>query len=260
MAHRYTNDQHEFIRHVAPGRYNAEIAELFNAKFGTDLTVGQIKSYKKNHHITSGVSKRRMTEVQSLFTKEQKAFLKENVKGLSNQELTDLVNQTFGLTLSVSQVKAYKNRRKWDSGLTGQFEKGSTPVNKGKKCPGQSNVTSFKAGQRPYNFKPVGTERVDKEGYHLIKVTDDGPWHKRWRLKHTVIWEKANGLVPKGHCLIFLDGNHQNVTLDNLQLITRKQLARLNQHRLISDNAELTKTGIILADIYSKIGERKRAK
>jgi hypothetical protein len=45
-----------------------------------------------------------------------------------------------------------------------------------------------------------------------------------------------------------------------LQLVTRSQLVRLNQNNLIRDNAELTKTGIIIVDIYGKIGERERRK
>jgi hypothetical protein len=97
---------------------------------------------------------------------------------------------------------------------------------------------------------------VSKDGYIEIKVADP----RKWRLKHNVIWEEVNGKVPKGHCLIFLDGNKQNIALENLQLITRKQLVRLNQNHLISDNPELTKTGLIIADIHSKIGELKRAK
>jgi hypothetical protein len=87
-----------------------------------------------------------------------------------------------------------------------------------------------------------------------IKVSDPN----KWRLKHNVIWEEIHGQIPKGHCIIFLDGNRLNLELDNLHLITRAQLARLNHHHLISDIAELTKTGVIIVDIYRKIGERKR--
>jgi hypothetical protein len=74
------------------------------------------------------------------------------------------------------------------------------------------------------------------------------------------IWEQAHGPIPKGQCLIFLDGNNRNVSLDNLQPVTRKQLVRLNQSKLISDDAELTKTGVIIADILSKIGDLKKSK
>jgi len=261
MPHKYTKEQRAFIQEVSPGRYNVEIADLFNEKFGTDVTVGQIKSFKANHGINSNAPKRRMTVDDGLFTNDQKAFIKENVKGLSNQKLTELVNQTFGLAVTVKQMKSWKHNRKISSGLTGHFGKGHSPANKGTK--GIYNVggnrTSFKKGQKPLNYRPVGTERIDRDGYTLIKVSDEGTWQHRWKLKHKVLWEKVNGPVPKGHCLIFLDGNKSNLDLDNLQLVTRKQLARLNQNHLISDNPEITKTGIIIADIYSMIGDRKKS-
>lgn len=196
-----------------------------------------------------------------LFNDEQEAFIRANVKGISNQDLADMVNKKFGLSVTRQQVKTFKHNRKLSSGLTGRFEKGSVPANKGTK--GLYNVggnrTSFKKGQRPQNYKPVGHERIDRDGYILIKVQDDGPWHKRWRLKHCVLWENVHGPIPKGHCLLFLDGDRLNVTLDNLQLITRAQLARLNQKNLITGDPELTKTGIILASVYSKIGERRKS-
>jgi hypothetical protein len=46
--------------------------------------------------------------------------------------------------------------------------------------------------------------------------------------------------------------------LDNLILISRKELAVLNKNGLIHGSAELTRSGILIADIYLKYGERKR--
>lgn len=196
-----------------------------------------------------------------LFTDELAEFVRNNVKGLSNQRLADLINEKFDLNISRQQIRTWKKNRGLSSGLTGQFEKGHVPINKGTK--GMFNVggnkTSFKPGHKPHNYKPVGYERIDRDGYVLVKVQDDGPWHKRWRHKHKVLWEKENGPVPKGHKLLFADGNKQNICLDNLILITDAQLARLNQNDLINNDADLTRTGIIVADLISKISERNRS-
>jgi hypothetical protein len=258
VAHRYTQEQIDFIREIATGRYNDEIAERFNGKYGTQLNKGHIRSTKKNYGITSNVPKRKPNEDDGLFTKEQKDFIKANVVGASNQKLTDLVNSTFGLSFTVQQVKTWKKNHNLSSGLKGT--EGIAPPNKGTK--GLHNVggnkTSFKKGQRPNNYKPIGTERIDTDGYTLIKVSDAKEWHKRWRHKHKVMWEEANGPVPRGHAVLFADGDRQNITLDNLILVTKSQLARLNQNHLISENPELTKSGIIVVDIIGKIAERKR--
>lgn len=258
MVSRYTKEQIQFIRDVAPGRYNSEIAELFNKQFGTNVTDTQIKSTKANYKIRSNVSTKKPNEDGLLFKKEHKNFIKVNVKGISNKKLTDMLNQKFNTTFTVDQVKRWKNNHGLSSGLKGS--EGVAPPNKGTK--GLYNVggnkTSFKKGNVPANYKPVGTERVDRDGYVLIKVSDKGEWHERWRHKHKVIWEQANGPIPEGHVIIFLDRNKQNITLENLQLITQSQLARMNYNHLFYKDPELTKTGTVIADIFNKIGERKK--
>ncbi|GGH17144.1 HNH endonuclease signature motif containing protein [Paenibacillus segetis] len=259
---RYTPEQKEFILENAWGKYNSEITELFFAKFGIEVTVAQIKSFKANHKIKSDVPRRRMTGDEGLFTKAQKDFIKKNVGGCLNQELAELVNEKFSLQITARQMNTFKKNHGLVSGVNCRFRKGDSPANKGTK--GLYNVggnsTSFKQGQRPLNYKHVGSERIDRDGYTLIKVSDEGPWHKRWRHKHKVVWEEKHGPIPKGHVILFVDQNKRNIGLDNLIMIKQSQLSVLNKKGLLHNDAELTKTGIIMADIYSKISERRRSK
>ena len=81
---------------------------------------------------------------------------------------------------------------------------------------------------------------------------------KTWKPKHRIVWETANGSVPKGHTIIFADGNRLNISIDNLLMVTRAQLAIMNKRGLISNEPEATKAGILVADIFMKISERKR--
>lgn len=195
-----------------------------------------------------------------LFDDTQQEFIRENAKGVGNQDLADLLNGKFGLNVTGTQVKSWKRNHGVSSGLTGHFEKGSIPVNKGTK--GIYNVggnkTSFKKGDKPHNYKPIGSTRVDKDGYKLIKIRDDGPWHKRWRHEHKVIWEKENGPIPKGHVVIFIDGNKENITLDNLKMITNRQLLALNRNGWKFEDEELLETGLLLADLNIKMAEHKK--
>ena len=261
MPRRYTQEQKDFICETAPGRYNHEIAELFNKKFGT-VTESQIKAFKANYKIKSDVARRRRTKQEGLFTTAQIEFIKANAKGLTNQELADLVNKTFDLLISARQMNTWKQNHGVTSGLDFCFKKGSVPANKGTK--GIYNVggnkTSFKKGQEPLNYKPIGYERVDRDGYVLVKVQDNGPWHERWKHKHKVLWEKVNGQVPHGHKLLFADQDKQNINLENLILVSNKQMATLNKKGLLTNNPDFNRTGIIMADIYSKISERKKNK
>lgn len=197
-----------------------------------------------------------------LFTykEEHIEFLREACKTMTWNEVADAFFKEFGVRKRGDNLQGVANRRGIYTGRTGTFQKGQIPFNKGMKginFGGENGKkTQFKKGHRPVNYRPIGSERFSKDGYIEVKVADPN----KWRLKHSVVWEEANGPVPKGYCLIFLDRNKLNVSLDNLQLIKRSQLARLNQNHLLVDNPELNKTALIIAELYGKIGERKKKK
>ncbi|WP_028392743.1 HNH endonuclease signature motif containing protein [Bacillus cihuensis] len=192
------------------------------------------------------------------YTDEQKIFVRENIKGRSRKELTELFNDNFNTNLKVTQMVGFIKRNGLVSGLDGRFIKGQEAWNKGVRgvdfCGENGKKTQFKKGNKPHNYKPVGTERVNGDDYVDIKIADPN----KWRAKHLIVWESVNGEIPKKHVVIFGDGNRRNFEPDNLILVSRAQLAMLNKHNLIQDNADLTKTGILVADIYKKIGERKK--
>jgi hypothetical protein len=204
--------------------------------------------------------------VNKKYTAEHIQYIADNIKCQSYRELTGMFNEHFGLKINVKAMislafrHGLRNDRdcKFNKGYEPtQFPKGHVPWNKGMKGVNLGGKqTQFKKGQKGWNYKPVGTERVNRDGYVEIKIADP----KTWKSKHIIIWEEANGPVPKGHVVIFADGNQQNVTLDNLLLISRRELVIMNKRGLISNDVELTKAGVVVADIYLKIGERKRMK
>jgi hypothetical protein len=188
------------------------------------------------------------------FTPEQKEFIKNNVKGRSSEELHKIFNDQFELSLGINQIRAFKKNHKLSSGLDGRFKKGNVPFNKGKKGLNIGGIeTRFKKGQKPHNYKPIGTERINGEGYVDIKINAN-----KWRPKHQVIWEQHNGKIPRGHVIIFGDGNKFNFDVNNLISVSRSQLAILNTKKLIQNDADLTRTGLIIADIYHAIGQKRR--
>lgn len=261
MVRRYSTEMIDYISEITPGRYTKEITKMFNEKFGMDLTTGQMKSLKSNRGIWSGVKKKNPNPpANKIFSNEQEQFIRDHYQGIDNQELTDLLNEQFNTQFTRAQVKTWKNRNKLDSGLKGYFEPGHVPINKGTK--GMFNVGgnsgSFKKGDQPKNYKPIGTERIDRDGYVLVKVRDEGIWNERWRHKHRIVWEKANGPIPDGHVLIFRDQDKSNVCIDNLMLVTKRQHLQLNRNGWRFDDPELQKIGITLADMKIKMGDLER--
>lgn len=195
-------------------------------------------------------------------------FIATNISERSFKELTAMFNERFEMDLKVSVMASLANRHGLHNGRDTrfnkgyeptQFKKGHVPFNKGRKgisYPGMKH-TQFKKGNKPHNWVPLGSERITKDGYIQMKI-DDGKFQHNWKGKHILIWESVNGPVPKGYAVIFGDENRRNFEPENLILVSRKQLVRLNQLNLIQDDAELTRTGVIIADIHNKIGERKR--
>lgn len=191
------------------------------------------------------------------YTDGQLQFLKNHSK-LPRKEMTKLFNTEFGTDISQKNLAALCKRKGWFTGRDGRYEKGKKPWNKGVTGYMGANKTSFKKGQRPPNWRPVGSERITVDGYVEVKVSNTG---KRWRLKHQVVYEQAHGKPPKGHAVIFIDSNKQNCDIDNLRLVSRAELAVLNKN---FSRENLTKEGnnavITMAKIKTKVGQVRQAK
>ena len=114
----------------------------------------------------------------------------------------------------------------------GCFKPGHKPWNKGThySAPGTER-TRFKKGRVPSNWKPIGTERVTKDGYLERKLSDTGYPPRDWVPVSHIEWEKHNGRpVPEGHAVVFRDGNDRNFAPANLELISRADLMRRNHY------------------------------
>ena len=144
--------------------------------------------------------------------------------------------------------------------IAAQFKKGTVPPNKGKKMSAELYArcapTMFKKGNKPHTYRPVGSERVNVDGYVEVKVADPN----KWRLKHRVIWEEAHGPIPKGHNVQFRDGNSQNLDLGNLYLISRDDQLRNENSIHVRYPEEVREVIYIKAAIKRQITEYNKKK
>ena len=191
------------------------------------------------------------------FTPEQIAFILENFAGLGIHELTGMFNRRFGLRMMPEQIRKAAYTRGLSSGNDGRFRPGNIPFNKGKKkwYPG-GEETQFKKGNIPKNSRPVGSERINSDGYTEVKTADPN----QWRLKHHVIWEAEHGPIQHGHRIVFGDGDKTNLSPDNLIIVTAKQAAVMSKLGLFCADASLTRVGVTIADVKMKITERMKGR
>ena len=208
------------------------------------------------------------------YSKEVIEFIRNNAVGKGSKEITELVNNNFGTNFTVENIKSLKARYKILSGLTGHFEKGHSPHNKGK-ClddymskEAQSKIkqTCFTKGKnvnnQRHNWKSIGTEYIDKDGYVKVRVEDKvgEKSHAYWELKQRLIWQEHYGEIPKDSVIIFADGNKRNFDIDNLLCVSRYELLTMNQNDLIKKYGEATKSGLLIAKLYIKMNELKKCK
>lgn len=121
-------------------------------------------------------------------------------------------------------------------GLSGRFQPGQKTWNKGAHfvAGGRSNLTRFKKGGRPHTWRPLGTERITDDGTLQRKVSDTGYPPRDWKAVHALVWEAANGPIPRGHIVIFKAGRRttepDKITLEALELVSRPELMRRNSY------------------------------
>lgn len=198
-----------------------------------------MKKYPKNRHY---------------YTDEEIAFLAENVKDIPLDELTKKFNERFNLNVSVKAISHQKFKHGLKSDINySHFKKGATPWNKGKSiC--LSPKTAYKKGNVPYKTRPIGAERVNRDGFVVVKIANP----RTWRLKHHVIYEKSTGIkIGRWDKVIFLDGNNRNFDINNLALLSNSEQSAFKSLHLQTNIPELTKTGVLISKVRSAMKAKK---
>lgn len=117
----------------------------------------------------------------------------------------------------------------------GQFKTGMEPWNKGLTGYMGSNPTSFKKENLPPQTLPKGTIKRwqrTKNGRSEVTYIINIDW-KGFRKSHNsykwYLWEVANQTNrPEGMILAVINGNPDDIRLDNLELISRAENMRRN--------------------------------
>lgn len=184
------------------------------------------------------------------YTDEMLDWVQASQAAITRAKLTKLFNTKFDMDLGRGTLAALCNRKGWKSNHSGRIEKGAVPWNRDKKGYMGANATSFKKGQTPKNHRPVGSERITKDGYIQVKIAEP----RTWRLKHIVVWEAANGNLPKGHCIRLLDGAKTNCDIDNLICISRGANATSNKrNKANTQSPQLNKAILMTEHLKDKI-------
>jgi len=183
------------------------------------------------------------------YSDDELTFIEAN-KQLTRKVLYQLFCDRFNRNdISQDNLTSLCKRNGWLTGRTGRYEKGNIPHPDARmKGP---NKTSFKKGQRPHNWKPIGSTRVTVDGYVEVKTHEPNKWGQL----HVVTWCEHHGAVPDGSIVSFIDGNKQNCCITNLELISRNENLQINRLRCSSEPKELQPVIRTIGKLMAKTSE-----
>ena len=196
---------------------------MFQQQFDLLINRNVFYKLKKKHNIPS-------LKHANRYSKEELAFIKANCT-LNERILAQKMEVYFNKPFNPHALKVLRVKRQWLTGRSGRFEKGE-------------------------NLKPIGFERYcENAKCWLIKASI-----KRYERKSHYLWRKAGRKIPRGHIIDYKDGNSRNCTLENLELISRVEMAwrkKLQYHQL---NDEIKPTFSAFVKLKEGINQRKKEK
>ena len=269
----YPDEMLDFLRANIVGTRYTDLTDMFNTRFNTTIKEDSIK------RLCNEILGIKNMLGRTAYSEKMISFLKENADGKSHKELTDLFNTTFETNKTVKQIRGMcaKNKicsntksfyteemitflrnnihiKSWDK-ITEYFNT-EFCVNKTKK---EIQYACGNRGIFPHGFfqrgerRSLGTEIIN-DGYVYVKVKHPDVWIA----KHRMLWERNNGPLPNGYCVIFADCNTRNFDESNLIKVSREELSYLNSHNLRFNNPEYTKVGINIIKVIIKTKERQK--
>jgi hypothetical protein len=174
-----------------------------------------------------------MPKRANLWTPERVRWLRTHRPGRSARDVAQMFQATFGLTVSLASVKNACCKHGIHSGRVSGWTPGHQPWNKGLRGLSLSPATQFKTGEKPHNVRAIGEYRRDTQGDWTLKVRESnrpgGSRHDWERVTH-LTWSAHHGPVPRGHVIMILDGDPDNVLdVDNLACVPRAALCIANK-------------------------------
>ena len=234
MKSSYSEAQKEWLKNNYP-KLGGACLTAFNKEFGCAKKPGTLKTYCNR---ALGLNAPSDGRIQKSYTSEMENWLKENHQKYLRCELTEQFNKKFGTNVSKKNIQAKLQTMGLKVDKREVYEKFGKEI-------------SHKISKVQDDRLGIGSEKI-YGGFVYIKIRN-GAGAQNFKLKHYIIWEKAhNQSVPKGMCVIFLDGNKRNFDIDNLALVD-KQTAKLLTCYNAYGKGEFTKKTIEYINIENEI-------
>lgn len=221
----FTAEQDEWLQK----KHSPEIViRVLTAEYNTFWGENRSVDTMKHHCKRLGLQQERGD-----FTPEQDAWLRKRNRKYSARDMTVLFNQKFGTHRNPNTIKVHCNR----------------------------DLRVFFLNSHMSTGLPIGSEKI-VNGYVWIKVSDQAhgknSFYKNWRQKSHVVFEQHYGsMPPEGYTIVFLDGNKQNTSIENLYAVSGKVNREMGKKKWWNTDPDLTLAAIKWCELFYIIKEVK---
>lgn len=202
----FTSEQEQFVRDNYLRLTNQQLADEFGMKLTTLRT----------RVIEMGLKRMNM----EYWTDEQVQFLKDNYREYGDTELAEMFEVKW--RKDKGWHKRHINKKRGYLGLQRTTEERKA-ISKRNTAQGRFSTSHWKRWDG--KTCPVGECRVWKQGdrsFVVIKLKGGFVPYAHW------LYEQIYGKIPKGHVVTTKDDNQLNISLSNLKLTTRAEMAAKN--------------------------------
>lgn len=172
------------------------------------------------------------------FSEKEKEFIKKYYPDYGPNKTTEMINYIFKTNRTINSVKCVV--KSLGLSVSDSYicdlnkNKSELMIKAHKKESGSIRKETYKDGRIYYKMKSA-----------------DG----RWKMAGLVIWEEANGPIPDGYRIIYLDGDNSNYKLDNLYVAPKKVTYQVVTNKNYqSGDPEITKSLIKYYELRNALG------
>lgn len=208
--------------------------------------------------------------------KEKDAFIKENIGNLSFSELCDAFRYEFGentsnnaISMRISRIgcsrmkdKPFDYKNEHDSFLIKNFENYNyeeLTMKFNENFGSRISINSLKHHcLRKLKLRKVHRFEIGEETKRQKRVmikTSNGNGYYNFKDKARIAYEKEYGEIPKGYCVVCLDGNKDNCDTENLCLLSHSELSVLAGSKWLGEERNNMGSKIKYAQLRSALKE-----
>lgn len=225
----------------------------FNKVYPISEKAFRSKMFKEFRYIRYQQGEKITTTRKDAWTKEEMDYLIELMVKYTRKQAVEQFQKRYGRSYGGINTKAKELKLKCNAEALKTQQRNNEKLKE----------TQFKKGDVPLNHCEVGAIRIRRNGhnqdYYWVKATETGDSVKDWKLAQRYFYEKYHNCeIPKGHKVVFKNGDISNFAKENLILVNNQEFGYWFKY--LDGSTEKATTGLIIAKIKATMKRLEKEK